>query len=311
MIVLEANERRVAVRAPAKLNLYLDVLGKRGDGFHELESVMQTITLYDELVVERSDAPGVRLRVEGRECPSGPGNLVVRAAETLLSAMQERTGLSLFLQKNTPLGAGLGGGSSDAAGTLLAVARLLGEGRVDRDELSRIAATLGSDVPFFLIGGTAIARGRGERIEPIEASDTRSFDYVVLYPGREASTPRVYGALDLSLTFPRHNLRHFCQQLRRSAADNVPNYYNALTTPFRASYPELARLQDRVVAETGRVFHVTGSGSAMFCVVRDEADGEGLLQELGDMRAGEAFSCRGPAPSSDRTTADPSAAGSR
>lgn len=310
MILEEHSDHRVVVKAPAKLNLYLDVLHRRDDGFHELESVMQTISLFDTITVEKSDRPGIQLLVRGRECPAGPENLVARAARSLVSAMNIETGLSVNLQKNTPLGAGLGGGSADAAATLGAIARLFGARAPDRDALALIAADLGSDVPFFLTGGTAIARGRGEKITPLVPAGMQRFDYVVLYPGVQASTPRVYGALDLNLTSPRHKLRLFADSLVPSTheptgiaedttTDSVLDYYNALERPFRSVYPEVADLQDHVRASTGRMFHVTGSGSAMFSAVRDVADGEQLIERLNaaDLVHGgavESFLCHGP-----------------
>ncbi|MFH0944382.1 MAG: 4-(cytidine 5'-diphospho)-2-C-methyl-D-erythritol kinase [Planctomycetota bacterium] len=278
------------LRPPAKLNLYLEIVGKRPDGFHELKSVFHAINLTDRLSVERRSGGGIDLELSGREIPAGGENLVVRAAKKYVSAMKCPAGLSIHLEKNIPIGAGLGGGSADAAAMLLALNRLF-DHPASRPDLERLAAELGSDVPFFLTGGTAVVRGRGEQVEPLPFSESHLFLFVLLYPGAVVPTERIYRNLKLDLTIGKNNLGRFLQMLDRPRSGGPPEFFNALERPFREEYPELADLQDRVSAETGLGFRVTGSGSAMFAAVPDRARGEQVVSRLQAVAAGETYVC--------------------
>lgn len=267
------------------------MLGRRPDGYHAIESVMQTITLADRLTVRRSGGSGVRLEVRGRPCPAGPENLAVRAAETFFSHLRRRFGLDVILEKRVPLGAGLGGGSADAAAMLLALNHLAGR-PFSQPALESQAAELGSDVPFFLTGGTAIARGRGERIAPLPAGlRAPHHHYVLFHPGEAVPTARVYGSLKLDLTINKDGLQRFLTTLDRSRAGGSPAYRNALQAPFRSAYPHLAALQDRLTRETGHAFHLTGSGSTLFAHVLDRGAGDQIMHGLLAVAAGEAFLC--------------------
>jgi 4-diphosphocytidyl-2-C-methyl-D-erythritol kinase len=199
-------ERRaeLTLPAPAKVNLYLELLGRRADGYHELLTVMQTVDLCDEVTValrpRAPDCPAgqpdvrLRLRTPAAGVPPGPGNLAVRAALSLLARAGAAgdVGVDLALAKRIPAGGGLGGGSSDAAAVLVALNRLLGE-PVDAPALHALAAGLGSDVPFFLVGGTALCTGRGERVRPL--APPRPFGLTLLLPPFPTSTAAVYAAL--------------------------------------------------------------------------------------------------------------------
>lgn len=176
------------ILAPAKINLYLHILGKRSDGFHELESLMCPVDLMDEIEITLEES-GISLSVEGAELSAGPDNLVWRAADLVLRASGRKQGVKILLRKKIPMGGGLGGGSSDAASVLLAVNELTG-GTQSFEDISRFAAELGSDVAFFLYHQPAICRGRGEIVEPIE---TRGLPWVVLInPGFGVPTPWAY-----------------------------------------------------------------------------------------------------------------------
>lgn len=264
-------------QAPAKINLYLEVLGRRPDGFHELLTVLQTIDLCDELTVtlrERREhiAPGeadVTLDLStlcatdsspAHQVPSGPDNLVLRAATALLSECGARgdVGLSLELTKGIPAGGGLGGGSSDAALTLTLLDRLLGA-PLSPASLHRLAAQLGSDVPFFLSGGTALCSGRGEIVQPI--AGPKPFDLLLHLPGFGLSTPTVYQALNAKPLRPPSDSSP--AQLA-SAFDDAPTttlerlYRNDLEAPALRSEPRLASM----LSQGG--FHLSGSGSTLF-----------------------------------------------
>ena len=186
----------LSVRAPAKINLYLEVVGKRPDGYHDICTIMQTVSLYDELSFTAREDGQVVLRASGEELPTAQENLVYRAARLLQSRFAPARGVSISLNKAIPVGRGLGGGSSDAAATLNALNTLWGLGRTP-EELQGMGAELGSDVPFFIRGGTALCEGRGERVTPCLIRG--EFHYVLVLPAVHTSTAAVYAAW-------RHNL---------------------------------------------------------------------------------------------------------
>jgi 4-diphosphocytidyl-2-C-methyl-D-erythritol kinase len=185
---------KLKVRAHAKVNLCLRLLGKRRDGYHELQTVVQSVELHDTLILERGGR-GFRLEIEGDDALTpGPDNLVVRAAECLLD---RDTGIRARLVKRIPVGAGLGGGSSDAAAALVGIDRLLGLGSGE-PRLLDAAAALGSDVPFFLTGGTALLRGRGTEVEALP--EAAGVPLVIVSPGVPLSTAAVYAQVQEPLT---------------------------------------------------------------------------------------------------------------
>src|SRR6266513_5450312 len=160
------------VLAPAKINLSLKILGRRSDGFHEIETVIAPISLYDEIKVEkRSGKTGIVFRCDVPSVPQGDDNLVVRAAKAFVAKAKIDAAISIELQKKIPHGAGLGGGSSDAASTLLGLNELF-EAGLEQGDLLKLAAQIGSDVPFFVVRGPAICRGRGEDVRPISVGKT-------------------------------------------------------------------------------------------------------------------------------------------
>jgi 4-diphosphocytidyl-2-C-methyl-D-erythritol kinase len=184
----------VLVRVPAKINLWMSVGGPRADGFHDVATVYHAVSLYDELQATPSDT--IRITVEGRDAdqvPLGPDNLAARAAQLLAGAMGVADGVHLHIKKNIPVAAGLAGGSADAAGALVACDALWNLG-LTRESLAGLAAELGSDVPFSLLGGTAIGTGRGEKLTPALARG--DYHWVIATADHGLSTPAVYGELD-------------------------------------------------------------------------------------------------------------------
>ncbi len=258
--------------AYAKVNLFLGITEKRSDGFHEISTVMHSLSLADRLTVriEKTVLPEIKLKVSPKNnIPQDRRNLVWRAAEAYLDHVGCRAAVDLTLEKTIPSEAGLGGGSSDAAATLRALDRLLGY-RLPIEELSAIAAELGSDVPFCLYGGTAFCTGRGERIVRIPESPTL---YAVVCKGSEAvSTPRAYGELD-------RLYRDFtdCSLLPAQSADTMASLcrngdagaiagklYNVFEDAVYPVCPEAMSQRDRLIALGADGALLSGSGSAVF-----------------------------------------------
>ncbi|MFC4426992.1 4-(cytidine 5'-diphospho)-2-C-methyl-D-erythritol kinase [Deinococcus navajonensis] len=249
------------VFAPAKINLGLSVLGQRADGYHELHSLMVPLTVGDEL--EIWPAPALSLRVEGADLPSDGRNLVYRAARAYLDAARVESGAQITLYKRLPLASGLGGGSSDAASTLLALAEMY-PAAVD---LAALALRLGADVPFFLQGGAALAEGVGERLTPL-AAPSRAL--VLLNPGAEISARDAYLWLDEARAFtPPLNLQALLSALRRGTPA-VP-YFNALQPGVVA---RCAAVQEALAGLHATGLHaplMSGSGSTCFALAEDDA----------------------------------------
>lgn len=195
--VLSVVPTPITVRVPAKVNLHLSVGDAREDGYHELVTVFQALSMTDELTVQSVDEPGIDVRGEGADSvPTGPGNLAWKAVRTLAEHCgrdPEDPGVRITLQKGIPVAGGMAGGSADAAGSLLAL-NTLWRLEMGRDELTEIASRLGSDVPFALQGGTALGTGRGESLVPVLARHT--YHWVIALDRHGLETPGVFSELD-------------------------------------------------------------------------------------------------------------------
>lgn len=255
--------QRVYVRAPAKINWTLEVLGKRPDGYHEIRSVMQTIDVNDTLVFE--SAPELTITVEnGEGLADAPReqNLAFRAAELLRGRAGHGAGAHIRLTKGIPVAAGLGGGSSDAAATLRAL-RVLWELDVSDEELAEIGAHLGSDVPFFLSGGTALVSGRGEMIEPLP--DAQAQVQIVPPPLRVVldKTTRMYAALRPGHYTDGSRTERLANRIRRGEPVHDEDCFNVFEAVLSEVDPKAAAAFDAVRA-SGRRPHLCGSGPAYF-----------------------------------------------
>lgn len=257
--------------APAKINLTLRVLGKRPDGYHDLESIMQMITLSDTLTIESDEALHFSCSDPSLE---NDENLVVHAARLLLPYNKIPRGARIHLAKHIPSQAGLGGGSSDAATALLALNELW-EIRLPLDDLAVMAATLGSDVPFFLYTSTAIVRGRGESITPVPHA--AQCHLVLAKPTRGLSTRKVYGDLHAPAFHPgksTHILpetRAMISALDRHSAEDIASALaNDLEGPALPKLPELFHIRERMLDLGALGVLLCGSGSALFGIWPNE-----------------------------------------
>jgi len=261
------------VDAPAKVNLHLRVLGRRSDGYHEIQTLMQTIDLVDELSASPSPSDAVALRVHPHGIlPSGEDNLVLRAAEALRRHAGADLGAKLELRKRIPIGAGLGGGSSDAAAALVLLDELW-ELHLGQAALLDLAAGLGSDVPFFLTGGFAMAAGRGEIVRPLP--DLGEYGVVVCTPPIEVSTADVYGRVpagsSLTAGGPEDRVGAFVAALVKTGSVAPPwrDLQNDLEAVVIAGWPEVGRVVAALRATAPLCAAVTGSGAAAFAVFSD------------------------------------------
>jgi 4-diphosphocytidyl-2-C-methyl-D-erythritol kinase len=275
--------RQATVRAFAKLNLSLLVLGKRADGYHELRTIFQSISLADRIQI--SWTPGARWTVEAE--PEIDNNLAVRAAELLRDEAGMRGRLHIAIQKAIPMGGGLGGGSSNAAALLLALPVLAGAA-IPENILAGLATAIGSDVPYFLHGGTMLAFGRGEEMYPLTTPHQRLG--VVVTPGMPISTPEAFRALGRpalsGLTFTElsnriSNLRVMVHALNVSPNSDWRGYSeNDFEAVVFERHPQLAAIRERLTAAGAAPARMSGSGSTLFGVFESEAARRRGLQAL-------------------------------
>jgi 4-diphosphocytidyl-2-C-methyl-D-erythritol kinase len=290
----------VAVDAPAKVNLFFEVLGQRPDGYHEIETLMCPIDLYDtlrfrehsdgqlELRCERVTRSAVAGRAEPVQVPEGPDNLVLRAATLLRRRAGVGRGARMWLVKRIPTSAGLGGGSSDAAAALAAANLGWGLGW-SREALAELAAELGSDVPFFLAGGPAICRGRGERVEPV--SGATMLHFVVVRPPEGLSTAAVY-----SVCRPADARRSVAATAEAVRRGDLPALAALLHNRLEAAARSLSPWPERLREALGRMDFLgggmSGSGTSWFGLCRHARHARRLARHLDAVGLGSVFAVR-------------------
>ncbi len=269
--------------SPCKVNLLLNILGRRADGFHELETVMQPVNLCDELRFERR-ASGIELMCSDPSLPTDASNLVHRAAAAFLERAGIRDGVRMHLEKKIPMAAGLGGGSGNAATTLLALNELF-DTPLPPTVLHELAAALGSDIPFFLQDRPALATGRGEKVgslTPFRALEGRAF--LLVHPGFGIATAWAYKELarfPAALNGEPGRARQLIAlldggDLRQAAR----GFYNSLEAPALEKYPWLAVLQEFLREHGALAALMSGSGSTTFAIASDTCAAQELEERV-------------------------------
>jgi 4-diphosphocytidyl-2-C-methyl-D-erythritol kinase len=251
--------------APAKLNLFLHVVGRRPDGYHDLQTLFQIVDLCDRIAIDVRDDATIE-RPEGPEGVPAEEDLAVRAARALQQATGVQRGATLRVRKHIPLGGGLGGGSSDAATVLLALNDLWATG-LTIEQLAELGLGLGADVPLFVRGATAWGEGRGERLTPVELPEAW---YVIVHPGVEVSTRQVFAAPELTRNSPVITMRAFRASGGRNDCESV----------VRAMFPEVGEVLDWL----GRLApaRLTGTGACVFAAFDRAIDAERVAARVPD-----------------------------
>lgn len=270
--------------SPCKVNLLLNILGKRPDGFHELETVMHPVALCDRLAFEQTQTPGLSLTCSNPSLACNASNLVYRAAASFLQEARISDGIRIHLEKRIPLAAGLGGGSGNAANTLLGLNELF-DRPLGAESLTAIAASLGSDVPFFLQSNPALATGRGERIVPLPFFPAlRGLFVLLIYPGFGVPTAWAYQSL---ARFPAAlngesgraaRLITLLQSADVAAAGRV--LYNSLEAPVLQKYPLLQMFQEFLREHGALAALMSGSGSTTFALASTEDKANALADKF-------------------------------
>lgn len=275
--------------AYAKVNLYLDVISRRDDGFHGIESVMHSLSLSDELDFSfyPSENTEFSLNIVGNDAiPTDKSNLIVKAALAYLEEVGEKVGMNITLKKRIPSSAGLGGGSSDAAATL----RLLNEyfdGRLDEKALISLGARLGSDVPFCLREKTSVCRGRGELMNEAEVKEKMYF--VIAIGSGSVSTPRAYGLLDKRYsnfdgTVDRGDYPRVSSLLSDLKEGIIPtnSLYNIFEDEIAAELPEITEIKKMLLSLGATSAMMSGSGPSVFGLFESEASAEDAKEKLSE-----------------------------
>jgi 4-diphosphocytidyl-2-C-methyl-D-erythritol kinase len=267
-VIIRRDETSVLVSAPAKVNLHLEVLRRRPDGYHDLETLMVAVGLYDTLEFKDDSTGDVRLSCDQPDLPTGRENLVWRAAELLRRHAGNPTGATIRLWKRIPLAAGLAGGSSDAAATLAGLNVLWRLG-LSNAELSRLGAELGSDVSFFFAAPAAWCTGRGDIVRPLRLP--RPLYFVLACPPVGLSTAEVFR----NLVVPERPIsgEAICQALEAGDAEEIGRrLHNQLQPVAERLCPAVSRLREQLAARNPAGVLMSGSGSTVFALCRDAAE---------------------------------------
>lgn len=267
----------ISLPSCAKVNFGLRVLGKRPDGFHEIRTILQTVDLQDKLVITLSGDGKIRVRCDHPEVPSGSKNLAHGAARLLQGEFQVPHGCRIHIAKKIPPAAGLGGGSSNAAATLVGLNRLW-DLHLSKGDLLALGARLGSDVPFFLEGGTALAQGRGEKLTPLRL--TTDFWLVLVKPDFSISTNWAYSRVKIPLTLNSFDVK--LNSLRKiSSLNQLLGFLdNDLEKAVEEVYPSIGEIKAELLSKGAMGAAMSGSGSSVFGLVRTRKAAERLAEGL-------------------------------
>ncbi len=281
------------IRAPAKINLSLRVVGRRADGYHLLDTIMMPVSLYDEIEIrkvlvpvkiKKSELPWIKISCNHPLVPNDEKNLAYRAARLLLEKAKSDQSIEIRIRKRIPVGAGLGGGSSDAAATLVGLNRLLELG-FSVKQLERLGLQLGADVPFFIRGRPARARGIGERLQ--QFGPLRRLWVVILYPGFPVSTAWVYGNLPAKLTKPSVNTS--IASLLTGSGSLANLLVNDLERVSLSRYPKITLLKQALLRAGAAGSLMSGSGSSVFGVFESRRKAEDAFRRLRQEEEFQAF----------------------
>ncbi|MGR3180052.1 MAG: 4-(cytidine 5'-diphospho)-2-C-methyl-D-erythritol kinase [Candidatus Anammoxibacter sp.] len=278
---------QIRLKAYAKINLFLEILGKRDDGFHELVTVMQEVDIFDDLTFEEIDEDCISIVCSDSTIPVNNDNLIWKAADLFRNRCKIRNGVRIHLEKRIPVGAGLGGGSSDAAVTFKGLNMLWQTGR-DDIELMDMAGKIGSDIPFFIKGNTAVCKGRGEVVNPVSIND--EYVYVIVYPNLKINTSSIYKNLKLGLTKEMKDVNFFLNQLNGNDLAVIGKaLFNRLGQTIYGLHPDLLKLKNILEGFNFCGVQVSGSGSALFGLCERRCDAEEIREELNKLGSVKVF----------------------
>ena len=259
-------------RAYAKINIGLDVLRRRADGYHEVKMIMQTVDIYDELVLERRKEPGIELRMDNSELPSGGDNLICRAADLLFREKKITEGVNISLTKRIPIAAGMAGGSADAAAALRGLNELFDMG-YSLKELQALGVGLGADIPYCLAGGTMLSEGIGEILTPLPAPPAAHL--VIAKPDINVSTAFVYGNLHADSLAWHPDIDGMIAALQKGDLDGITGRLgNVLETVTVKAHPVIEQIKELLRKQGAENALMSGSGPTVFGIFKEKETAE-------------------------------------
>lgn len=269
---------QVVIKAMAKVNLGLDVLRRLENGYHEVKMVMQTVDLYDELTLKKEESDGIAITSNTGELPLNEDNLIYKAAKLIFEKAGRAYGVSIHLNKNIPIAAGMAGGSTDAAATLLALNELFAFG-LSREELAEIGVKIGADVPYCIYGGTCLSEGIGEILTKLP--DAPDCYLVIAKPGIGVSTKYVYENLHIETVTEHPDMNGMVAAIKAGSLQGVVDKMgNVLETVTIKRYPEIARMKQGLLENGAENALMSGSGPTVFGIFTKKETAEKALEEL-------------------------------
>ena len=258
----------IKLKALAKINLGLDVVRRREDGYHEVRMVMQTIHLYDQLLIQKSETPGIQIHSNLSFLPVNENNLVYKAGKLLMDEFDIHTGVSVELNKRIPVAAGMAGGSTDAAAMLYGMNQLFGL-KLKRKDLMDRGVQIGADVPYCIMRGTALAEGIGEKLSSLPPMV--KCPVLIAKPAVSVSTKFVYQNLKLNEQTPHPDIDALITDIRNSDLDNIcADMGNVLETVTIPNYPVIAQIKEQMLKSGAKASMMSGSGPTVFGLFGDE-----------------------------------------
>lgn len=272
---------KLEVTARAKINLTLDVIGKRPDGYHQVEMIMQTINLADNIILEQNSKDGIMVSSNNPEIPANSDNLAYRAAMALKQASGFPGGVKIHIDKQIPVEAGLAGGSTNAAAVLKGLNRLWSLG-LTIDQLMGIGKTIGSDIPFCILGGTALATGTGVEVAPIPP--VPEMHLVLVKPYFGVSTARVYQNFRPEKVIKRPDTQGMLKAIQAGDREAIITLCaNTLESVTLELYPQVAEIKERLTKAGAQGVLMSGSGPTVFGFVQDEFQGKEVIRQVADL----------------------------
>lgn len=262
----------ITQKAYGKLNLALDTIGKREDGYHLVRMIMQTVDLYDTLTITKKNTPGICLTTNRPDLPTNEDNLIYKAAQLLLKEFEITTGVTIHLEKRIPVAAGMAGGSADCAATLSGINQLF-QLHLSADELSKRAVTLGADVPYCLLGGTALSEGIGDILTPLNA--VPDCHVLLVKPNIDISTKWVYTTLNWQELTEHPDIDFMISSIAHgNLSDLAASMKNVLETVTIPAHPVIQTIKDRMCELGALNAMMSGSGPTVFGLFPDKEQGQ-------------------------------------
>ena len=283
----------IRIHAHAKINLYLDVISKRADGYHEIETVFHSIALHDDVYLRQRSHGTISIHCDDPQVPTDARNLAYRAAKLLTDYRRGIPGVEIHIRKRIPVASGLGGGSANAAAVLWGMNQLF-DLNLTQPELMRLSARIGADVPFCLLGGSAIGRGIGEVLTPLPPLDNATI--VLANPGFGVPTAWSYDNISFPLTKSPKSVKILVCHLQNSELESVAaQLYNRLETTVYSKYPSVAKLKTQLAACPGSFGALmSGSGATVFALVENQQQANAAVSIIGAPAAFRAVTSASP-----------------